>query len=127
MGLTQSPDHHVPVAGTQQLNGQLTSAHMTKPAGWTISMPSGEVEGVIYCLRGHGNDHRMAFDDVHLPDVAARLIVSRGGRPEPCALDQSWRDSRDRIRWGCRLPPQRRVCGRRSAGKPHRADRLRHG
>jgi enterochelin esterase-like enzyme len=37
----------------------------------TIATPGNAVRGVVYCLHGHGNDHRMAFRDVHVPDVVA--------------------------------------------------------
>ncbi|MCU1457901.1 MAG: putative esterase [Actinomycetia bacterium] len=71
LGLEQSPDHHVPAAHAREISGQLTSAHMPHPVGWTIAMPSIPVRGVVYCLHGHGSNHRMPFDDIHVPDVAA--------------------------------------------------------
>jgi enterochelin esterase-like enzyme len=71
VGLAQSPDHQVPVAHAKESRGELSSAHMLHPVGWTIAMPSVPVHGVVYCLHGHGRDHRMAFDDIHLPDVVA--------------------------------------------------------
>ena len=71
LGLVHSPDHRVPAAHVKETSGELTSVHMPAPVGWTIATPSAPVEGVIYCLHGQGSDHRMAFDDVHVPDVAA--------------------------------------------------------
>jgi len=71
LGLVHSPDHQVPVSHVEEISGELTSSHLSRPAGWTIAMPSGPVAGVVYCLHGQGNDHRMAFDDIHVPDVVA--------------------------------------------------------
>jgi S-formylglutathione hydrolase FrmB len=71
IGVVDSPDHAVPDAHVATTSGSLDSAHMPEPVAWTIATPSAPVRGVVYCLHGHGNDHRMAFDDVHLPDVVA--------------------------------------------------------
>jgi S-formylglutathione hydrolase FrmB len=71
LGVVDSPDHQVADAHVATTSGSLESAHMPGPAAWTIATPSAPARGVIYCLHGHGNDHRMAFDDVHLPDVVA--------------------------------------------------------
>jgi alpha-beta hydrolase superfamily lysophospholipase len=35
-----------------------------------MSMPPAAI-GTIYCLHGHGEDHRFAFDSIHLHDVVA--------------------------------------------------------
>jgi S-formylglutathione hydrolase FrmB len=71
VGLADSPDHEVPVAHVDRLDGTFTSAHVPEPVSWTVTLPSAPVAGVVYCLHGHGNDHRMAFRDVHVPDVVA--------------------------------------------------------
>ena len=71
LGLAQSPDGHVPDSHTKEISGSLTTANMPRPVAWTISMPRDPVRGVIYCLHSYGNDHRMAFDEIHLPDVVA--------------------------------------------------------
>ena len=31
-----------------------------------MSIPTGAVTGVVYCLHGRGEDHRFAFDHMHL-------------------------------------------------------------
>jgi S-formylglutathione hydrolase FrmB len=71
LGLADSPDHTVPDAHVALQSGSLESTHMPHPAAWTIASPKAPIRGVVYCLHGHGNDHREAFRDVHLPDVAA--------------------------------------------------------
>jgi hypothetical protein len=71
LGLAQSPDAHVPDAHTKEFSGSFKTAHMPRPVAWTISVPSVPVQGVIYCLHSYGQDHRMAFDAIHLPDVVA--------------------------------------------------------
>ncbi len=86
VGLVHSPDHHVAVAHSQEIRGELTSVHMPHPVRWTIAVPSAPVRGVVYCLHGQGNDHRLAFDEIHMPDVVgaahAPLAVAAvdGGR-----------------------------------------------
>lgn len=71
LGLTSSPDHSVPPSQTQVQSGTLTSTHMVHPVSWSFSVPAGDLAGVVYCLHGHDDDHRFAFDQIHLPDVAA--------------------------------------------------------
>jgi S-formylglutathione hydrolase FrmB len=71
LGVVDSPDHRVPDAHVATTSGSLESTHMPEPVAWTIAMPSQPVRGVVYCLHGHGNDHRMAFRDVRVPDVVA--------------------------------------------------------
>jgi enterochelin esterase-like enzyme len=71
VGLANSPDHRVPRAQVEESSGELTSTHMPHAVRWTIAMPSIPVRGVVYCLHGHGSNHRMAFDDIHIPDVVA--------------------------------------------------------
>jgi S-formylglutathione hydrolase FrmB len=71
VGLADSPDHTVPDAHVATQRGTLDSAHMPHPVSWTIATPASAVDGVVYCLHGHGNDHREAFRDVHVPDVVA--------------------------------------------------------
>jgi pimeloyl-ACP methyl ester carboxylesterase len=70
-GLANSPDRSVPPSHTPVVSGTLQSAHMSGPAKWSMSVPAGVLTGVVYCLHGHGEDHRFAFDQIHLPDFAA--------------------------------------------------------
>jgi enterochelin esterase-like enzyme len=80
LGLAESPDHSVPASHTPVLSGSLKSEHMPSPVKWSMSVPTGGVLGVVYCLHGHNQDHGFAFDHIHLPDVAAaghaRLAVA---------------------------------------------------
>ena len=46
---------------------------MKRAVSWTFSTPVATPEAVVYCLHGYGNNHRFAFDDIHLPDVVASL------------------------------------------------------
>jgi predicted alpha/beta superfamily hydrolase len=43
---------------------------MPRPVSWTISAPA-RPTGVVYCLHGKSEDHRFAFDVIHLHDFAA--------------------------------------------------------
>jgi S-formylglutathione hydrolase FrmB len=60
-----------PTVSHQVVSGHMTSSHMNSPVGWTVAWPPGPATGVVYCLHGKGDDHRFAFDEIHLPDVAA--------------------------------------------------------
>ena len=70
-GLEKSPDRSVPDSHTPVVSGTLTSAHMSSPVKWSISVPAGALTGVVYCLHGWGEDHRFAFDHIYVPDFAA--------------------------------------------------------
>src|SRR4051794_27700053 len=72
LGLTDSPDHHVPAGGTRLVSGEIASAFMRRSVNWTMSVPDGPLSGVLYCLHGKGDDHRFAFDTIRLHDVAAQ-------------------------------------------------------
>jgi len=71
LGFLDSPDRSFPVSDTPIESGRFPSAHMHDPVSWSVSRPEGAVRGVVYCLHGRGEDHRFAFDDIHLPDAAA--------------------------------------------------------
>jgi hypothetical protein len=73
LGFVHSPDHRVADADVPQESGTLDSAAMRGPVAWTIAVPPGAINGVIYCLHARGGDHRMAFDEIHLPDVAVEV------------------------------------------------------
>ena len=71
VGLADSPDRSVPASHTPLESGMLTSKFMSSPVKWTVSVPPGALAGVVYCLHGHGEDHRFAFDHIKLHDFAA--------------------------------------------------------
>jgi enterochelin esterase-like enzyme len=48
-----------------------------------MSVPAGALTGAVYCLHGKGDDHRFAFDQIHLPDV----VAATGARLAIAAVD----------------------------------------
>ena len=60
-------------AGGELVSGRLDSAHMKHPVDWSLSVPSGQALGTVYCLHGYREDHRFAFETIGLPVVAATL------------------------------------------------------
>jgi pimeloyl-ACP methyl ester carboxylesterase len=70
-GLAESPDRSVPDSNTPVRGGAMASEHMAGPVNWKLSQPAGGVEGVVFCLHGHDQDERFAFDHIHMPDFAA--------------------------------------------------------
>jgi len=83
LGLVDSPDRTFPDSHTPVVSGTLASAHMTRTVGWSLSRPAGALSGIVYCLHGHNEDHRFAFDEIHLPDAAAFV----GARVAIAAVD----------------------------------------
>lgn len=77
VGLSSSPDAHVPASGATERSGFLDSVYMGRQMAWTVSSPvdSGALSGIIVCLHGKGTDHRLAFDTIHVPDVAASVAL----------------------------------------------------
>jgi S-formylglutathione hydrolase FrmB len=71
VGLLDSPDHSVARSGTEVVEGSLPSPLMGRTVAYAMAVPSGPLAGVVYCLHGRGEDHRFAFDQIHLHDVAA--------------------------------------------------------
>jgi enterochelin esterase-like enzyme len=71
------PASHREGSPAREITGTLDS-HFTKASmGWTIAIPetTGKRKplGIVYCLHGYHNDHRMAFDQIHVPEVAAAI------------------------------------------------------
>jgi pimeloyl-ACP methyl ester carboxylesterase len=79
-GLVHSPDHRVPVGRERVMSGTFASKHMPQPVAWSISAPTVQPIGVVFCLHSWGNDHTMAFSGLHVPDVVdaagAGLVVA---------------------------------------------------
>ena len=62
-----------------------------------MSRPSGDgpLDGAIICLHGRNNDHRYAFDDIHVHDVAASLDMRIGVAAVDGGADSYWHARRD--------------------------------
>jgi dienelactone hydrolase len=75
IGLASSPDRRFSPSGAEERSGTLTSRYVASAPGWTVSTPPGTdpVRGIIFCLHGYHGNHRMAFDEIHVPDVAASV------------------------------------------------------
>ncbi len=57
-----------------EYNGWLSSRYTGTRMGWTITVPRRvRPRAIVYCLHAKGADHRMAFDSIRVPEVAARL------------------------------------------------------
>jgi pimeloyl-ACP methyl ester carboxylesterase len=63
---------------------------MHRSVGWTLSIPASPLAGVVYCLHGRGDDHRFAFDEIHLPDVAAALAANLSFAAVDGGRDSYW-------------------------------------
>ena len=98
LGLVSSPDHRVPPSNWPVVTHTLTSEFMPTPVTWAMAVPPGGAKGVVLCLHGRNDDHRAAFEQVFLHDVAAALqlplaIVSVDG--DPSAYWHPREDGRD--------------------------------
>jgi pimeloyl-ACP methyl ester carboxylesterase len=79
VGLVRSPDHQVPPSGWEVVEDALPNG-----TAWALAMPpDGDVTGIVLCLHGRGDDHRYAFDTIHLHDV----VVDEGLRLGVASLD----------------------------------------
>lgn len=75
LGPGQTPGGQVPASGAVEVSGHLDSRYTNARMGWTISTPGNarRPQAIVYCLHCKGGDHRMAFDQIHVPDVAASV------------------------------------------------------
>ncbi len=76
VGLVHSPDHHAPASGWPVVEHQLDSAAMKRSVSWAIATPPQAPTGVVICLHGRNNDHRLVFDTIRVHDAAAAAGVS---------------------------------------------------
>ena len=95
LGLAHSPDRVVPDAHVPQMSGTLRSSRMRRTVDWTIATPPAPVEGVIFCLHGHGDNHRFAFDQIHVPDVVASIGARLAVAAVDGGLDSYWHPRAD--------------------------------
>lgn len=80
-GILSSPNRVFPPSGAKEQTGTLKSRYMGSTVGWTIARPAGGPPGgIIFCLHGKGENHRVAFDQINVPDAAAsvglRVVVA---------------------------------------------------
>jgi pimeloyl-ACP methyl ester carboxylesterase len=73
VGLDVSPDHRVPASGWTIVEHRIDSRAMARSVDWAMCEPPGGAKGVVVCLHGRNDDHRAAFDSIHVHDVAADL------------------------------------------------------
>ena len=71
------PAARTSVKPAHEISGHLDSRFTKASMAWTISVPrtsrTRRPLGIVYCLHGYHNDHRMAFDQIHVPQVAAAI------------------------------------------------------
>ncbi len=71
------PASRTGVKPAHEISGYLDSRFTRTRVGWTISVPrttrTQRPLAIVYCLHGYHNDHRMAFDQIPLPQVAAAI------------------------------------------------------
>ena len=74
-GQAAKPVGRTGASAAREISGTLDSRFTKARMGWTISMPGGARKplATVFCLHGYHSDHRMAFDQVDLPQVAAGL------------------------------------------------------
>ena len=75
LGLEHEADFQPPESGAGERSGTLHSRYTNAAMGWTISTPAGghSPEAIIFCLHAKGGTHRMAFDAIRVPDMAAHV------------------------------------------------------
>jgi pimeloyl-ACP methyl ester carboxylesterase len=97
LGLRESPDHHVAPSGWPVDDGTLGSSHMRGSVGWAMARPPGDepLDGAIVCLHGRNNNHRYAFDEIRVHDVAASLGARLGVAAVDGGADSYWHARRD--------------------------------
>jgi len=96
LGLRES-DHRVDPSGWSVDEGSLPSTHAPASAPWAMSRPLGDapLAGAIVCLHGRGENHRFAFDAVHLHDVVAALRLPLGVAAVDGGEHSYWHARRD--------------------------------
>ena len=69
------PSGQVPASGAVEASGRLDSRYTHASMEWTISVPGNaqRPRAIVYCLHGKDANHRMAFDRIGVPGVAASV------------------------------------------------------
>jgi S-formylglutathione hydrolase FrmB len=68
---------------------------MHAPVGWTVVRPRGSLHGTIFCLHGYGDNHRFAFDDVHVPEAAHQVGLRVAVAAVDGGVDSYWHKRSD--------------------------------
>jgi enterochelin esterase-like enzyme len=63
---------------------------MGRTVSWSLSLPTRPAQAVIYCLHGYHNDHRFAFDEIHLPDVVESIGAPLAVAAVDAGSDSYW-------------------------------------
>lgn len=97
LGLETGPDFQPPESGAVQMSGTLKSRYTKAAMGWTISRPAGghRPEAVIVCLHAKGGNHRMAFDAIRVPDMAAHVGLNVAVAGVDGGADSYWHKRSD--------------------------------
>jgi pimeloyl-ACP methyl ester carboxylesterase len=97
LGLESEEDFQPPKSGATQTSGTLDSRYTRSAMGWTITTPgSGHPpEAVIFCLHAKGGNHRMAFDDIRVPDMAAHVGLQVAVAAVDGGVDSYWHQRAD--------------------------------
>lgn len=97
VGLESEPDFQPPESGSGETSGTLQSRHTNAAMGWTISTPAGRrrPEAIIFCLHAKGGTHRMAFDDIRVPDMAAHVGLNLAVAAVDGGPDSYWHKRAD--------------------------------
>jgi len=97
VGLESESDFQPPKSGAAQVSGTLQSRYTGAAMGWTISTPSGgrAPEAILFCLHAKGGTHRMAFDDIRVPDMAAHVGLAVAVAAVDGGLDSYWHKRAD--------------------------------
>jgi len=97
LGLESEPDFQPPRSEAEQASGSLNSHYTGAPMGWTISTPSGSLapKAIIFCLHAKGGNHRMAFDDIRVPDIVAHVGLPVAVAAVDGGMDSYWHKRSD--------------------------------
>jgi len=68
---------------------------MGRTVSWSISRPAEGAQATVFCLHGYGNNHRFAFDEIHLPDVVASLRAPLAVAAVDGGTDSYWHKRAD--------------------------------